>query len=43
MQPPDWVDKGALKTTIYHVLLEDIRIEDARIRTDMGFPRARTG
>jgi len=31
------VDKGALKTTIYHVLLEDIRIEDARIRTDMAF------
>ena len=31
------VNKGALKTTIYHVLLEDIRIEDARIRTDMAF------
>src|SRR5437773_568086 len=31
------VNKGALKTTIYHVLLEDIRIEDARIRTDLAF------
>jgi chromosome partitioning protein len=31
------VDKKSLERTIYHVLLEGIRIEDARIRTDMAF------
>ena len=31
------VDKDSLERTIYHVLLEGIKIEDARIRTDMDF------
>lgn len=31
------VDKTGLQRTIYHVLLEGVRIEDARIRTDLGF------
>jgi chromosome partitioning protein len=31
------VDKSSLKQTIYHVLLEGIGIEDARIRTELGF------
>jgi len=31
------VDKAGLQRTIYHVLLEGVRIEDARIRTDLEF------
>ncbi|MGH9364750.1 MAG: ParA family protein [Thermoanaerobaculia bacterium] len=31
------VDKNSLQRTIYHVLLEGIKIEDVRIRTDMDF------
>ena len=31
------VDKTGLQRTIYHVLLEGARIEDARIRTDLEF------
>jgi chromosome partitioning protein len=31
------VDKTGLQRTIYHVLLEGVRIEDARIRTDLEF------
>ena len=31
------VEKSALKRTIYHVLLEDLGIEDARIKTEMAF------
>ena len=31
------VDKTGLQRTIYHVLLEGVRIEDARIRTDIEF------
>lgn len=31
------VDKAGLQRTIYHVLLEGVRIEDARIRTDLAF------
>jgi chromosome partitioning protein len=31
------IDKTSLKRTIYHVLLEGITIEEARIRTDMDF------
>ena len=31
------IDKTALERTIYHVLLEGVRIEDARIRTDLEF------
>jgi chromosome partitioning protein len=31
------VDKTGLQSTIYHVLLEGVRIEDARIRTDLEF------
>jgi chromosome partitioning protein len=31
------VDKAGLQRTIYHVLLEGVRIEDARIKTDLGF------
>lgn len=31
------VDKTALQTTIYHVLLEGVPIEDARIKTDLEF------
>ena len=31
------VDKNSLQRTIYHVLLEGVRVEDARIRTDMDF------
>lgn len=31
------VDKNSLQGTIYHVLLEGIRVEDARIRTDLDF------
>ncbi|MGH9316796.1 MAG: ParA family protein [Thermoanaerobaculia bacterium] len=31
------VDKNSLQRTIYHVLLEGIRVEEARIKTDMDF------
>ena len=31
------VDKSSLKRTIYHVLLEGVTIEEARIKTDIGF------
>jgi chromosome partitioning protein len=31
------VDKNSLKRTIYHVLLEGVTIEEARLRTDIGF------
>jgi chromosome partitioning protein len=31
------VDKNSLKRTIYHVLLEGVTIEEARIKTDIGF------
>ena len=31
------VDKTGLQRTIYHVLLEGVRIEDARIKTDLEF------
>ena len=31
------VDKAGLQRTIYHVLLEGVRIEDVRIRTDLEF------
>jgi len=31
------VEKTGLQRTIYHVLLEGVRIEDARIRTDLEF------
>ena len=31
------IDKTGLQSTIYHVLLEGVRIEDARIRTDLEF------
>ena len=31
------VDKNSLKRTIYHVLLEGVTIEEARLRTDFGF------
>ena len=31
------VDKNSLQRTIYHVLLEGIRVQDARIRTDIDF------
>lgn len=31
------VDKGGLRTTIYHVLLGGVRIEDARMKTEIEF------
>jgi chromosome partitioning protein len=31
------IDKNSLKRTIYHVLLEGVTIEEARLRTDLGF------
>ena len=31
------IDKNSLKRTIYHVLLEGVTIEEARLRTDIGF------
>jgi len=31
------IDKTGLQRTIYHVLLEGVRIEDARVRTDLEF------